>query len=200
MRSRANVALAWATLLSVVPVAYLIWGTLTTLPKYNTQPINTSFVLSQIVAEIVRWTLTGWLFGLLVPVLPGRVGPVKALWLAGAWFAASVPIVILDGWTGANPGRGWLFPGLQLLLFLTALAVLVDLSTVHAWMGGGTSLMASWTILLKVYNFEGVRKIALYAAPAVAAVIAVGQQVATGTSLDFVNSLLSQLPGLLGGK
>lgn len=200
VRSRANVSLAWATLLSVVPVAYLIWGTLTTLPKYSTQPINTSYVLSQIVAEIVRWVLTGWLYGLLVPVLPGRVGPVKALWLSGAWFAASVPIVILDGWTGANPGRGWLFPGLQLLLFLTALAVLVDLSTVHAWMGGRTSLMESWTTLLEVYNFEGVRKVALYAAPAAAAVIAVGQQVVTGTSLDFVNSLLSQLPGLLGGK
>ena len=199
-RSRANLALAWATLLSVVPVAYLIWGTLTTLPKNDSQPINTSYVISQIVAEIVRWVLTGWLYGLLLPVLPGRVGPVKALWLSGAWFAASVPVIIIDDWTGADPGRVWLFPGLQLLLFLTALAVLMDYSTVHAWAAGRLSWSATWATLLKVYNFEGVRKIALYAAPAVAAIIAIGQQVVSGTGLDFVNSLLSQVQSLLGGR
>jgi hypothetical protein len=199
-RARANLALAWGTLLSVIPVAYLIWGTLTALSKTGSDPVNTSYVLSQIVTEIVRWTLTGWLYGLLLPLLPGRVGPVKALWLSGAWFVASAPVAIVDDWTGAGQGRVWLFPGLQLLLFLTALAVLMDLSTVNAWAGGQQSWAENWSMLLKVYNFEGARKIALYAAPAVAAIIAIGQQVVSGTGLDFVNSLLSQVQTLLSGR
>jgi hypothetical protein len=193
-------ALAWATLLSVVPVAYLIWGTLTALPKNGSQPIQASFVLSQAVSEVVRWTLTGWLYGLLLPMLPGRVGPVKALWLSGAWFAASAPVAIVDAWTGADPGRVWLFPGLQLLLFMTILAVLMDLSTVRAWGGGHLPLTANWSTLLKVYNFENARQVALYAVPAVAAVIAIVQQVISGTGLDFVNSLVSGAQSLLGGR
>lgn len=219
-RARANLALAWGTLLSVVPVAYLIWGTLTALPKNGSDPTNTSYVLSQIVTEIVRWTLTGWLYGLLLPLLPGRVGPVKALWLSGTWFVASAPVAIVDIWTGAGQGRVWLFPGLQLLLFLTALAVLMDLSTVHAWAareqsraekegreqshtekaGKGQSWTENWSMLLAVYNFEGARKVALYAVPAVAAVIAIGQQVVSGTGLDFVNSLLSGAQSLFSGR
>ena len=198
--ARANMALAWATLLSVVPVAYLIWGTLIALPKNGSQPIDASIVLSQAVSEIVRWMLTGWLYGLLLPFLPGRVGPVKALWLSGAWFAASVPVVILDIWTGADPGRVWLFPGLQLLVFLTVLAVLMDLSTIRAWAGGPSTWDAGWSALLEVYNFEGARKVVLYAAPAVAAVIAIGQQVVSGTGLDFVTSLLSGAQTLFGGR
>ena len=198
--ARANLALAWASLLSVVPVAYLVWGTLTALPKNGSQPIQASFVLSQAVSEVVRWTLTGWLYGLLLPLLPGRVGPVKALWLSGAWFAASVPVAIVDVWTGADPGRVWLFPGLQLLLFMTVLAVLMDLSTVHAWAGGRLPLASNWSTLLKVYNFENARQVALYAVPAVAAVIAIVQQVISGTGLDFVNSLLSGAQSLLGGR
>jgi hypothetical protein len=190
-RARAYSALAWATLLSVVPVAYLIWGTLRALPKNGSDPVNASFVVSQVVAEVVRWTLAGWLYGLLIPVLPGRVGPVKALWLSGAWFAASAPVVIVDGWTGADPGRGWLFPGLQLLLFLTVLAVLMDLSTVEVWAGGRFFSAANRSTLLDVYNFDDARKIVLYVAPAIAAIIVIGQQVVTGTSLDFVNSILS---------
>ena len=199
-RARANLALAWGTLLSMIPVAYLIWGSLTALPKNGSDPINTSYVLSQIVTEIVRWTLTGWLYGILLPLLPGRVGPVKALWLSGAWFVASAPVAIVDIWTGAGQGRVWLFPGLQLLLFLTALAVLMDLSTVHAWAGGQQSWAENWSTLLKVYNFEDARKVVLYAAPAAAAIIAIGQQVVSGTGLDFVNSLLSQVQTLLSGR
>ena len=198
--ARANLALAWATLLSVIPVAYLVWGTLIALPKNGSQPIETSFVVSQAVTEVVRWTLTGWLYGLLLPMLPGRVGPVKALWLSGAWFAASAPVAIVNIWTGADPGRVWLFPGLQLLLFLTVLGVLTDLSTIRAWAGAHSSLATNWSTLLKVYNFEGTRKVVLYAAPAVAAVIAIGQQVVSGTGLDFVNSLLSGAQSLLGGR
>jgi hypothetical protein len=219
-RARANLALAWGTLLSVIPVAYLIWGTLTALPKNGSDPINTSYVLSQIVTEIVRWTLTGWLYGLLLPLIPGRVGPVKALWLSSAWFLASAPVAIVDIWTGAGQGRVWLFPGLQLLLFLTALSVLMDLSTVHAWAameksraekegkgqsraekeGKDQSWTENWSMLREVYNFEGARQVVLYAAPAVVAVIAIGQQVVSGSGLDFVNSLLSQVHTLLGGR
>jgi hypothetical protein len=198
--TRANLALAWATLLSVIPVAYLVWGTLTALPKNGSQPADVTFVVSQTVTEIVRWTLTGWLYGLLLPVLPGRIGPVKALWLSGAWFAASAPVAIVDHWAGGDPGRVWLFPGLQLLLFLTVLAVLMDLSTVKAWAGGRLFSAANWSTLLKVYNYEDTRKVALYAAPAVAAIVAIGQQVVSGTGLDFVTSLLSGAQSLLGGR
>ena len=199
-RSRANLALAWGTLLSVIPVGYLVWGTLTALPRDSSQPTDASLIVSQAVAEVVRWALTAWLYGLLMPVLKGRVGPVKALWLSGAWFVASAPVALIDIWTGADQGRVWLFPGLQLLLFLTALAVLMDLSTVHAWAGAQQSLGEQWSTLLKVYNFEDARKVIIYAAPAIAAVIAISQQVISGSGLDFVNSLLSQVQSLLGGR
>jgi hypothetical protein len=110
-------------------------------------------------------------------------------------FAASAPIAIVDVWTGNDPGRVRLFPGLQLLLFLTVPAVLVDLSTIRAWEGTQLSMAANWSTLLKAYNFEGTRKVLLYAAPAAAAVIAIGQQMISGTGLEFINSLLQRLKG-----
>jgi hypothetical protein len=54
--------------------------------------------------------------------------------------------------------------------------------------------------VLAAYDIDGVRRAALYTAPAIAAVIAIGQQVVSGSGLEFVNSLLSGVSPLLGGK
>lgn len=196
-RTRARLGLTWAAALSAGPVAYLLWASLTALPD-KAMAFEVSIVTAQVVGEVVRWLLTGWLYGLLLPVLPGRIGPLKALWLAAMWFATSLPVAVADMWTGNGAGREWLFPGLQLLLFLTVLAVVLDLVTVRVWAASGSRLADNWSALLKVYNVNNARQIILYAAPAVAAVVAIGQQLVSGTALDFVSSLLTGTPTLLG--
>jgi hypothetical protein len=199
---RVNIAVRWSVLLAVLPVGYLLWGSLTTIPGDGSQSSQAPFVISQVVNEVLRWTLTGCLYALLLPWLPGRVGPVKALWLAGAWFAAALPVAVINGWTGNTTGREWLFPGLQLVLFLTVLGVLVDASTLYGRADAGrpATPRATWAALLQAYNVDGIRPVLLYAAPAALAIIGIGQQVVSGTALEFVTSLLSATSPVIGGR
>ena len=199
---RVNIAVRWSVLLAALPVGYLIWGSLVALPSTSAGGRPAAFVVAQVLSEVLRWTLTGWLYGLLLPWLPGRVGPLKALWMVGAWFLAAAPIAILNGWTGNGGSREWIFPGLQLMVFLTALSVLVDASTLSRWRGVGNRprLTWTWTALGAVYKLEGIRPVLLYAGPALLAIVGIGQQVVNGTGLDFISSVLSATSPVLGGR
>jgi hypothetical protein len=80
---------------------------------------------------------------------------------------------------------------LQLLLFLAALGVWYDYRTVRA-AGGG------WSELRVVYRLKETRRLATYAVPVALALLALGQQVVSGTGTDFVKGVLETVPKLLG--
>ncbi len=190
-----RVSIGLAALLSVVPVSFVFWGTLTRLPGHTIRPSDAIFVVAALFTEILRWLLTGWVYGLLHRRLPGAIGPVKAMVLLACWFAAAVPVEIVNRWSGAGSGRVWVFPGLQLAVFLFALSVLHDLVTVHEhaaarrWPSVNDALQAG-------YRIQSTRHLIAYLVPPLLTVIAIGQQVVAGTGIDFVKSLLAGVPTL----
>jgi hypothetical protein len=197
-RQDVRVAVGLSAILGTVPALYFVGGTLVDLPARTTFGQGGFFVVAALLTEVLRWLLTGWLYGLLHHELPGRVGPVKALGLTLAWFAAAAMVEVLDTWSGIEQGRVWLFPGLQLGVFLFALSVLFDVVSLRAT-NPQLSWAQAWKELQIAYKVQRARSLVAYMVPVALAVLAIGEQVVSGTGLQFVNSLLTGIPALSGG-
>jgi hypothetical protein len=83
---------------------------------------------------------------------------------------------------------------LQLLLFLVAFSAIWDARILDARLS-----WASLDRLREAYNLQQARSLALYAIPLLLAIIALGQQVASGSGVEFVKSALSVVPAVFGG-
>lgn len=197
-RQDVRVAVGLSAILGTLPVLYFVGGTLVDLPARTTFGQGGFFVVAALLTEVLRWLLTGWLYGLLHHELPGRVGPVKALGLTLAWFAAAAMVEVLNRWSGVEQGRVWLFPGLQLALFLFALSVFFDVVSLRA-RNAQLSWADAWKELQIAYKVQRARNLVVYMVPVALAVLAIGEQVVSGTGLQFVNSLLTGIPTLTGG-
>jgi hypothetical protein len=188
-------AIKIAGALSVVPVTYFTYTALTTLPAKLEQPgPEMIFVFSGILVQLGSWILIGLVFAYINNRLPGVVGPVRALLVTGIWFAVAFVCHIVQGWLGqASSGQSWTFFGLELLLFLTAFSVIWDARIL------GRLSWSSPERLRKAYNLQRSRAALLYAVPVLLAVIALGQQVATGNGVESVKSALSIIPAVFAG-
>ena len=105
---------------------------------------------------------------------------------------------LLTTWdAGGHTGREWVFPGLQLGLFLLALAVLLDVVAIRRaqpqpdWRRTRDELVAR-------YHLTTMRAVVLAAIPVVLAILAIGQMAVTGSGLEFVEKLLSSAVGIAG--
>jgi hypothetical protein len=124
---------------------------------------------------------------LLYTRLPGRFGPLKAVVLSSVWFVAAAAVELGSRWAGRGTGRAWSFPGFQLLLFTSVLSVAYDYRTMKA--AGGT-----WADLQALYGVERTRNLVAVAVPAALAVLAIAQQLVSGTGLDFVRGIVENVP------
>ncbi|SOD73644.1 hypothetical protein SAMN05892883_2916 [Jatrophihabitans sp. GAS493] len=191
-----------AAVLAVVPFGYFALTTATGLPRHWQQPgPGLLFAVAGVLAEAARWLISGLFYGALSPRLPGRVGPLKALSLAGAWFAAAEIVHLINGWTLHDTTRGWSFPGLELLLFLVAFSVVWDALIARRFSPAGAA--GTWTeaveTLREAYFILTTKSIVLYSVPVILALLAVGQQLVNGTGLDFVRAALNLGTPLAGG-
>jgi Family of unknown function (DUF6185) len=175
---------------SIVPIAYFGWGVLDTLPSTTRDGGGSAYLAAAIVTEVARWLASAAVLGLLYTRLPGRTGPTKALSLSCLWFATSAIVELLSRWAGHSGGRAWTFPALQLLLYLVVVAVAYDYGTIRAANGG-------WADLQVVYGIDRTRQFAAFGVPATLAILAIAQQVASGTGIDFVKGVLENVPKLL---
>jgi hypothetical protein len=185
---RATVELG--AFLSLIPVAYFLWALLQAVPERSTDPLGVAFLVGNTVMEAARWMSTAAVFGLLYPRLWGYIGPLKALSLSAVWFGAAAAGEVAARWTDHGSGRVWSFPGFQLLLFTGVLAVAYDLRTLHR-RGLG------WRQLQRAYGIERTRDLVAVAVPITLAVVAIAQQLATGTGLDFVQQIVDNIPRVL---
>jgi hypothetical protein len=134
-------------------------------------------------AEAFRWLGTAFVFGALYAVLRGRVGVTKATVIAAVWAAVAGLAVILRGWTDTSIDVAWIYPGLQLFIFLVVLSVLYDYETTK--LAGG-----SWRRLLDLYGTHRHSALAAYVLPVGIAAIGLVQQILSGTSLEFATAVL----------
>jgi hypothetical protein len=195
-------AIKISSILAVIPVGYFIYATATKLPGHLQQPGPTAvFVIAGVLTVLARWILTGLVFAALSQRLRGRVGPVRALLLSAAWFAAALTVHIINDWTQHSTSRAWTFPGLQLLLFLIAFSVAWDAYTLNPKLNNRfdrETLQETFKRLMDAYNIKQTRYIVLYSVPVVLAIIALVQQLINGTGVDSAQSLLNASAAIFG--
>ena len=182
--------------LALIPVGYFIYTTAAHLPATVQDPgPDTVFVVVSFLGQLTGWLIIGIFYGLLSSRLPGRIGPVRALVLAGAWFAVAIAVNIVNNVLHYPVNRGWIFAGLQFTFFLLAFSVVWDACALKE-----KTLKETVDKLRAAYHVQETRAIALYAIPLVLAVVALVQQVASGSSADFVTGILNGAAAAFGGK
>jgi hypothetical protein len=189
--AQAALAVKVAALLSIIPVGYFTFTTIAGLSESSTSV----FVVSSIASQFIGWLVIGAFYGMLSDRLPGRAGPFKALILTGVWFAVAIGISIADNGLHFPAGRSWIFAGLQFSLFLIAFSVTWDALSFNK-----SSLPETIKELRAAYHLEQTQAVALYAIPVLLALVALVQQIASGSGSDFVTSILNGASAAFGGR
>ena len=182
--------------LALIPVGYFIYTTAARLPAAVQNPgPDTMFIVVSFLGQLTGWLVIGVFYGLLSSRLPGRIGPVRALVLAGAWWAVAIAVNIVNNVLHDPANRGWIFAGLQFTFFLIAFSVVWDACALNE-----NSVPETVDKLRTAYHLQETRAVALYAIPVVLAVLALVQQLASGSGADFVTGVLNSAAAAFGGK
>jgi hypothetical protein len=172
--------------LATFPIAYYGWAALQSLRSNLSWSLGLLYFLIGLAFETFRWLGVSFAFGALYRVLPGRVGPLKAMVLAIAWLVAAIANELIARWLGRPSDQLWLYVFLQLAVFLFILSVLFDWWSVRR--GGGT-----WRRLLDLYRVRNNRDLVAYAAPLAGAIIGLIQQLGAGSGIDLVKAFFESL-------
>lgn len=187
----AALAVKVAALLAIIPVGYFSFTTIASLSEASASV----FIASSIVGQLTGWLVIGVFYGMLSSRLPGQVGPFKALILAGGWFAVAIVVSIANNGLHFPGGRAWIFAGLQFSLFLIAFSVIWDALALNK-----NTVAETVRELRAAYHLEQAQAVALYAIPVLLALVALVQQVASGSGSDFVTSILNGASAAFGGR
>jgi Family of unknown function (DUF6185) len=191
----AILAIKVAAVLAVVPVGYFVYTVVTNLPSELQKPAGEMFfIATNVIGQLAAWIVVGVFLALLSTRLPGRVGPLRVLILSAIWFIVAIVNNIVESWFQHSDSRSWVFPGLQLLLFMLAFSVAWD-----ACMLRRRTWMKTIDDLRLGYNIQKTRSVVLYAIAVLAAIVAIGQQVASGGGAEFVKSALAGAAAVFGG-
>ena len=185
----ARAAASLAGYLAVVPVVYFAWTTLGELGEHLQQGVGPLLIFTAILAEAARWTVAGFIFGYFYPLLPSRIGPIKALWFAGLWTLGGLASAAVARALDLDLSQPVLYRSAQFALFVIVLAVLIDVSTIRS--AGGSILD-----LKKTYALQNYSEIAAAVAPALLLTLTLAQQVMAGSGLDVAKTFLGGIPTL----
>lgn len=186
----ARAAARAAGVLAVVPVGYLLW---TVVNDFGSRLHANTDILTTALGgflELVMWVVIGFVFGYLYPVLPGRIGPAKALVFSAFWVASCIGPFLVARAAGLDATNITIYRSAQVTLFVTALAVIIDLRTLKAANG-------TWRDLRTVYDVETYTELAALVAPAALVAATLAQQIATGAGSDVAATLLDSITGVL---
>ena len=190
LRTNLAVAVRAACYLSLPAIAYFSWGLVDELPNRTSGTAALGLSIS-LVVRWVSWLAAGAVYCIAQSHLPGRLGPIKAAALSTAWFVPAVAIELLEGWQGVVNDRSWLFPGFELVLFLTALSVWYDYRTI------ASESATPWTHLRAAYRIDRARDILKVVGPAAVASLAVVDQLANGSAADIVRQVAENAPDII---
>jgi hypothetical protein len=177
----------WAGL---APLAYFAWTALALAPQNTALSTISLNVVMALLREVIFWVSAGFAFAGLYPLLPGRIGPTKALALWSAWIASTLIAELVSAWPDPGASSEWVYRLLQLLLVLLTVAVAYDLQTIHA-------VNVGWRRILDLYNVHRYRDLAAYLIPVALAIAGLIQQIAAGTGADVVEATLKGIAQIL---
>lgn len=183
VQSNARLAARTAAIMSIVPVAYLMWTTVTAANWHSWGSASLGVILS-VITEAARWLVTGFVFGLTYNRLPTRTGPTKALLYAAIWAAGAWAAVLMSRLAGADIANEMLYPSVQFGAFVFVLGLLVDMQAIRR--AGGT-----WRDLREVYALHDIFDVAAAGLPAALLAIALVQQINTGAGADVAEAIIS---------
>lgn len=190
----ANLLLAVriAAVVAIIPLVYFIYTEITSLPGNLQFTDGAVYAAAGVVVQAVGWIVIGVVFSIINNRLPGGSGPLRAVVVSALWFGAGIISFAVSSLLHGSLNRSWTFFGLQLFLFLLAFSAVWDACIL------GKLGWASLGQLRDAYNLNRVRTIALYAAPLLLALLALGQQVISGSGVQFVQSALTAVPSIFG--
>lgn len=181
--SNAHIASRIAAIVAVVPVAYLLWTTVTEASWQSWNSASLSVVLS-VITEAVRWLVTGFVFGLVYNQLPTRTGPTKALCYTAVWATGAWAATLMARMAGVDVAAEIFYRTVQFGAFVFILGLLVDLQAIRR--SGGT-----WRDLRKVYALHDIFDVAAVALPAALLAIALAQQISAGGSAEVSQMIIN---------
>ena len=183
-----------SAVLAIVPVSYFTVTAVRSLPSSSAQLAPIFFLAAGIVSQLAGWLAAGIMFSVINSRLPGWCAPLRALVVCAVWFAVGFAASSIPGWIPPGSGPSWTFFGLELLLFLVAFGIIWD-----ACILDGRLSISSLAELRTAYKVQQARSLALYGVPLLLALIALGQQLVSGSGVEFVKSALNVVPAVLGG-
>jgi hypothetical protein len=188
--ANASAAATRAGYLAVLPVLYFAWTTLGELGESVRLGYEAVSISVAVLTETSRWIVSGFLFGYFYRALPGRVGPVKALWFAGLWTLSCLAPTALARSMGLDVSEQFIYRSAQFALFVIVLAVFIDLATIRS--AGG-----SVRDLQKVYALQNYGQIVAAVAPALALAVTVVKELMAGSGLEVANAVLSGISAVI---
>jgi hypothetical protein len=146
------------------------------------------FLFAALLMQISMWPIGAWVFTLLMPFLPGRVGVLKGL-VAGVLVALAPALasLVLDDVPGAED---WLFISAELTLMFVAVGLFLDTVTVRS-NGGDLRRLGD------LYSITSARAALAYLAPLALLLGSVIHGLATGNGASALQELATHAQSLL---
>lgn len=169
---------------SVVPVFYFVWTAFEGFDIGMSSGWQAFLIVIALLSEAARWLVSGFIFGYLYAILPGRGGPVKALAFASIWALSSVLPVLIARAADVDNLQQVIYRGAQFAIFIMVVAVIYDLATLR--LAGG-----SWRDLQKAYALSNYGELVAAIAPFLLLAVTLAQQIAAGSGLEIAETLIS---------
>jgi hypothetical protein len=152
------------------------------------EPFGLAFFAVALVNQMLIWPIAAWCFVLAMPLLPGRIGPLKGL-IAGPLVA--LPPALASVFLDDAPGpEEWLFISAELTLMFVLVGLLLDFRSVRSRSGDLRQLG-------ELYSITNVRAAVAYLAPLALLLFSVIQGLASGSGASALGELVSNAGSLL---
>jgi len=145
-------------------------------------------LLASLFGQLLVWPVAAWCFILVMPILPGRVGPAKGL-LAGVFCA--IPPALASAFVKSGAGHaGWVFLFAELTLVFTAIGFVLDYHSMKR---------EDWDLskLGELYNITDLRSALVYLGPLAVVLIGVIQGLANGSGVSALQELATHSSSLV---
>ena len=183
-------AVKCGAVIAIVPVTYFVVAAISHSSGFFANDAVAA-VLGGATGQATLYLVIAWTFGALYRVLPFSIGPYKALLLAFIWWISIGAVEIVNTVAGFEVPRVWVFPGIEITIYVLLLSVVYDAATIKQ-VGGH-----DWKTLSQAYGWSKFQHggFVPVASSVTLAVIAVSQQLLSGSASQFVTAVLSGFSG-----
>lgn len=189
-RQNAAVAAAYGMTIGIIPMLFFLSDAIDG-ARSDSGGFFLNVVGLGLVLQIASWTVLGFTFGAVYRLLPGPHGLARSGTLAAVYGLAALSAGLLGKALGTGSLALWVYASLQVVVYLSVVAVAYDLLTVRR--AGG-----SFRDLGSLYRIQTVRQSLAYLAPLTAAVIGLVVEIQQGSGAQLTEQFLQILSAGVG--